>query len=217
MARRLAGYFKCTPTDKQKGVINFLIENQISLLTGDPGTGKTFMSLYYGLKQLNAGEFEKIVITKPPIETGKSIGFLKGSEDDKLAPYKLSYIDIIEKLLGKDIATGVIRNKVVFEPIGFCRGRTYENSIIILDEVQNCELSEIISFATRVHESSKLIILGDQYQTDIRKSGLLDFINICNGVDGVGIYHLDESFQMRSPIITALYNNYKKFLNNIKK
>jgi phosphate starvation-inducible protein PhoH and related proteins len=218
MSRRTSDYFQNRPTDQQKEVINFFVENQISILTGDPGTGKTFMSLYYALKQVHGGEFDKVVITKPPVETGKGIGFLKGTEEDKLAPYKQSYVDVVEKLLGKEVAAGVIKTKIVFEPIGFCRGRTYENSVVILDEAQNCELAELMSFATRLHETSKLIVLGDQFQADIKKSGLLDFQGLCKGIEGIGIRDLDDSFQMRNAIITELYANYKRFLldkNNV--
>lgn len=201
-------------TKLQKPIVNFFIENQISILTGDPGTGKTTLALYYAVKQLLNKEFEKIIISKPVIETGRSIGYLPGELDDKLAPYKQSYIDIIAKLVGGHKCNDLLRGKVVFENIGFVRGKTFENSCIILDESQNCDLQSLISFITRIDDSSKMILLGDEFQNDLGKhSGLNSLLKIIDGIDNIGYKDLGEEYQMRSKIVSDIYKSYKIFLN----
>lgn len=202
-------------TKLQKPIVNFFIDNQISILTGDPGTGKTTLALYYAIKQLLNKEFEKIIISKSPIETGKSVGYLPGELDEKLAPYKQSYIDIIVKLVGEHKASEFLRNnKIIFEPVGFVRGKTFDRACIILDEFQNLTLSSIMSFVSRIDDSSKMILLGDEYQNDIGKlSGLSDFINISQDIDNIGHKELGEEYQMRSKIVSDLYKSYKNFLN----
>lgn len=216
-------YFKPTDlkislTSNQKPISNLIVQNQITILTGDPGTGKTTIALYYAIRQLLNGQFEKIYISKNPVESGASVGFLPGELEDKLAPYKESYIDVIVNIVGKLKATDLLKtNKIVFTPIGFIRGKTFENACIILDEAQNMELKPLMSFVTRIHETSKMIILGDEYQTDIKSSGLMDLVQITSDVRGVGYVDLGDEFQMRSKIITDIYNNYKNFLNKKKK
>lgn len=202
-------------TPKQKPIVNFFVDNQISILTGDPGTGKTTLALYYALKQLLNKEFKQIIITKPNVESSKSVGFLPGELKEKLAPYKESYEDVVNKLVGKAKAAELVRTgKIKFEALGFIRGKTFEESIIIFDEVQNETIETITSFITRIHESSKMILLGDEFQTDIKNSGLATLLNISKGLEGFGQRDLDDSFQMRSKIIVEYYKKYKEYIKS---
>lgn len=206
-----------TLTKNQKRIVNNFIENKITILTGDPGTGKTTIALHYAIRQLLEGEFERIIISKNPVETGASIGFLPGEIEDKLAPYKQSYIDVIVKLVGKLKANDLIKgNKIVFEPIGFVRGKTFENAVIVGDEIQNLDLGSLISFISRIDHTSKIILLGDEFQTDINKtkSGLMPLLKIVEGINSIKHIELGDEFQMRAKIITDIYKNYKKFLNS---
>lgn len=205
-------------TKIQKPIINGMIENQITVLTGDPGTGKTTLALYFAIKQLLNKSVEKIYISKNPVESGKSVGFLPGELEDKLAPYKESYFAVLEKILGKThIGNLVKKGKIEFIPLGFIRGRTFENAIIILDEAQNLELHDLMSFVTRVHETSKMILLGDALQSDIQRTGLPALLSILANVKGTNVQELGDEFQMRSKIIVDIYNNYKKYLKENKK
>lgn len=199
----------------QKPVANFLRENNISILLAEAGCAKDFIQMYRALEGLKDGEFKKIIITKPIVEISRSIGFLPGL-DEKLQPYERSLYDNISKILGRENINNV-KSKIQFEHIGFLRGNTFpENSVIILSEVQNMTLHEIISYVTRVPESSKLFINGDKNQSDLgNRSGLKDFLKIIEGVNGIALLELDPDIhQMRNPMITQLNRNYVKFLDN---
>ena len=201
-------------TQKQKEVLNFYKDSPISCLTGDPGTGKTFTAIYFALVGLSKGTYDRIVITKPLVEIGKSMGYLPGTESEKIYVYLSSYNAIFEKIIGKDIYRMLISSKkITFEPMNFCRGISYEHSIVICDEAQNATLHELVTFSTRLSDTSKLILLGDDLQADIRNSGFKTFISLFGGIDGISYKHLGEDFQMRNKLIVDIYQEYKKYLN----
>lgn len=201
-------------TSKQKEILNFYRDSIISCLTGDPGTGKTFTAIYFALLGLSKGTYEKIVITKPLIETGKSMGYLPGSEAEKIYAYLNSYNYIFEKIIGQNTYKALLNaKKISFEPMNFCRGISYDYSIVICDESQNATLHELVTFATRLSDTSKLILLGDDLQADIRNSGFKTFISLFEGIEGISYKHLGEDFQMRNPLIVNIYKEYKNYLN----
>jgi phosphate starvation-inducible PhoH-like protein len=205
---------KREPTKIQKQVGNFLKSNQLSILTGDPGTAKTFLSIYYGLNLLKDGAITEIILSKPIQEVGKSMGFLPGSEEDKISAYMDSYTATFDKLLGVGGYGYLVKSKRVrFEPVNFVRGTTFENALVILDEAQGLTLHELITFATRLSDSAKMIILGDVYQADIRNSGLPQFKKIVSDIQGIGQMELGDEFQMRSGLVLQMYRNYKKHLH----
>lgn len=205
---------KKEPTKIQKQVGNFLRSNQLSILTGDPGTAKTFLSIHYGLTLLRDGAITEIVLSKPIQEVGKSMGFLPGTEEEKISAYMDSYTATFDKILGMGSYSYLVKaKKVRFEPVNFVRGTTFENSLVILDEAQGLTLHELITFATRLSDSSKMIILGDVYQADIKNSGLPQFKKIVNNIEGVGQLELGDEFQMRSGLVLSMYKNYKKYLH----
>lgn len=200
--------------ENQKGVIRFLTENEISILTGMEGTAKSTLVIYYALKRLADKDFDRIVITKPLQTTGQEIGFLPGMLEEKTDPFILSYMEIFEKLVGagrtKDLFT---QKKVVFLPLPFVRGRTCSRSLLLLDEAQNANLHTIMSFVTRGDEESQTIVLGDPFQSDIKNSGLAPFIEMSSEVKNTKHLELDDSFQMRRKILVDLRKAYIKYLN----
>jgi phosphate starvation-inducible PhoH-like protein len=209
---------KATLKAHQKPVANFLRENNVSILLGEAGCAKDFIQMFRALEGLDTGEFEKIVITKPIVEMGRSVGFMPGDENDKFAPYEKSFYNSISKILGRENINS-IRNKIVFEHIGFQRGNTFpEHSVVILSEAQNMTLHELISYTTRLPISSLLFINADPLQSDIGKqSGLKNYLKIMNGIDGVGIMELDPKIhQTRHRMITDINKNYRKLLENIQ-
>lgn len=204
---------KMTPTTLQKPVLNLITSNRLTIITGDPGTTKSYMALLYGIKGLLDKQFEEIIISKSPVETGKELGFLPGTVDEKLLPYKESYMDIITDIVGETKKNDFINGKKIrFEPLGFVRSKTFKRAFIILDEAQNCKIGELMSFYTRIHYTSKMVMMGDEFQADIKNPGLKLFTRLSQYVDGVGVKVLGDEFQMRDPMITEIYKNYKNYV-----
>lgn len=207
-------YKKATLKPHQKPVANFLRENNVSIILAEAGCSKDFVQMYRALEGLQDGEFRKIVVTKPIVEMGRSVGFLPGLEE-KFEPYEKSFYDNVSKILGRENVTA-IKAKIIFEHIGFQRGNTFpEQSVVILSEAQNMTLHELISYVTRLPKSSLMFINADPLQSDIGKqSGLQAFLKIMDGVNGVGILELDpEVHQMRHPMIVEINKNYRNYLN----
>lgn len=199
----------------QKPVANFLRQNDISIILAEAGCSKDFVQMYRALEGLEEGEFEKIIITKPICELGKSVGFLPGL-DEKFEPYLKSFYANITKIKGREVG-GALKDKIIFEHIGFQRGNTFPlYSAIILSEAQNMTLHELISYVSRVPDTSKLFINADMLQSDIgNKSGLMDFLTIMSGIQGVGILELDPvKHQMRRKIITDINKKYVSLLDS---
>ncbi len=204
--------FRVDLTKLQKPVENFLKSNEISILHGAAGTGKDFIQLHRAISGLLSKEFEQVVFIRSAVEVGASIGYLPGLEADKVAPYEKVFYENLSKMLEKTVFERV-KGKIKFETLGFIRGRTFDHSCLILSEANNCTLHELITVATRVASTSKLLINGDFYQADIRNSGFRDFISIVENINGVGVMELGDEFQMRNPMIVQIDKNYRKFLN----
>ena len=202
--------FEIILEENQKEVVEFVKKHQITLLIADPGCGKTTIALFHALTELRKRNIEKIILTKPIVEVGRSIGFLPGSADEKVAHYLRSFIDNIEKIVGKLETEKLFREeKIIFEPIQFCRGVTFENACIIADEIQGASLHEQISFITRKSDTALLILMADPFQMDVKNSGIFDLIEILKDHDDVGIMELDETYQKRSKLIQDIYKKYK--------
>ena len=194
----------------QKPVANFLRSYDISVILSDAGCSKDFVQMFRAIEGLKNKEFEKIIICKPILEIGKSIGFLPGTIEEKTSVYLKSFYDNIAKIVGKQNVNAMM-TKIQFEHVGFQRGNTMpENSCIILSEIQNLTASESHSYLTRVPQSSKLFCNGDASQSDLgMKSGLNDFLESISGVNGVGIAILDpDKHQMRRKEIIEITRNY---------
>jgi phosphate starvation-inducible protein PhoH len=216
MARKNSSYFVNNPTNLQKEVVNFIRQKGISLIEGQAGTGKDFCSMFYALNELyhNNSSYEKIIVTKPIISVGKELGFLPGTEQEKVGVFEESIHHNIIKLIGSDGLRGLVNSKKIeFVPITFCRGNTFDNSIVIMTESQNANLHELITFVTRVADSSKLILNGDTMQSDIKNSGFATFIELYKNVEGINYMYLDDSYQMRSRLIVEINKIYREYLN----
>lgn len=209
--------FKISLSEIQKPLISFIEDDQITVFKADPGCGKTTIAMLYALTKLRKGLYDQILITKPIIEVGASMGFLPGSADEKIAQYMSSYENTIDKIVGQPEREKMFKDKrIIFKPIQFVRGENFENSLIIFDEAQGCTLHELISFTTRMNEGSKMIILTDPNQADIKNTGIHEFLNILSDTEGIGIKELGEEYQMRSPLIQAIYKKYKAHLASKK-
>ena len=209
-------HIKCK-TENQKKLINSIKQNEITICSGLPGTGKTYLSCAQALKLLkskNPKKYKRIVLIKS-VTTLKNeeIGFLKGTMEEKMEPFIDSFMDNFRKLIGKS------RSKKLKElgfievlPIAFARGRSIDNSIIIIDEAQNISMDNIRTLMTRIGNDSKMIILGDVKQKDIRNkndSALEVVIDKFNGIDGFGCVKLrDPKDVVRNPIIQIIEQTF---------
>lgn len=198
----------------QKPVSKFLKQNEVSIVTGAAGTSKTHIALYTALEYLleKKNGYDKILITKPIVEVGRSIGLLPGEIKDKVDPYRKTFDEIISTIIGNDAAVKRVKDKIEFVPVNFIRGNTFKDCIVVLSEGQNMSLNSLISFITRLDKSAKMFIDGDLYQSDIGKeSGLRDLLNIVEKVDGIEHMRLGDEFQTRNPMIVRLNREYNNF------
>jgi phosphate starvation-inducible PhoH-like protein len=207
--------FRVELKPNQKQVSNFLKTNEISILKGAPGTGKSFIQLHRAVEGVLAGEFDEIIHIRSAVEIGVGIGFLPGEAEEKLEPYQEAFFDNLKDMVSGPVLTRV-KKAIRFEHVGFLRGKSLKRSAVILEEAQNLTLKELISIATRVSDTSKLFINGDALQADIRSSGFLPFIEIVEDIEGVGVMVLGDDYQMRNKMIVHINNKYVEFLNKNK-
>lgn len=177
--------------DNQKLYIESLNECDQVVVFGPAGTGKTYVVATYAANEYNLKNINKIVITRPHVAVGKDIGFLPGTLEEKCAPWALPVIDVLEKHLGKGVVeTGLKNGNIETVPLALIRGRSFDNTLMIVDEAQNLTVEELKALVTRVGEGSKLVINGDVQQSDLKQG------------DGLTkIVHLVKKYQLPIPII----------------
>jgi len=202
---------------KQKDYVNLIREKEIVFGSGPAGVGKSYLAIAVGLQLLqdNANSFNKLIIVKPAVEVEENLGFLPGDLKEKLAPYLASSIDIVDKIIGKVNRIKLEESEeLVIEPIGFIRGKTIDNSVLLLEEAQNTSPKQMKTILTRIGYGSKYIISGDMDQSDryhnVTDSGLYDAMNRHSGVSELGFFEFDENDIVRNPLITKIVKNYEK-------
>lgn len=167
-------------TDKQKEYIDALKTAPQVVVTGPAGTGKTYIAATKAAQLYDSGKIEKIYLTRPNVAAGRSIGFFPGTLDEKMGPWCVPYLEVLEEHLGKDALEIAIKNKnIETVPFEVMRGRTFKNAFVVLDEAQNCSTHELKLFLSRIGENSQCIINGDVLQTDLKEgSGLAKIITV---------------------------------------
>ena len=178
-------------TENQRLYIEALNECNQVVVMGPAGTGKTYVVATYAASEYNLKNIEKIVITRPHVAVGKDIGFLPGTLAEKCQPWALPVIDVLEKHLGKGVVeTGLKNGNIETVPLALIRGRSFDNTLIIIDEAQNLTVEELKALVTRVGEGSKLVINGDVQQSDLKQG------------DGLTkLVHLVKKYTMPIPVI----------------
>lgn len=176
-----------TKTFTQGMYLNSIRENDIIFATGSAGTGKTYIAAMYAAEQLYYKNINKIILTRPAVTSEEELGFLPGDLDEKYEPYLLPFREIFEKTLGKSFYEGCLRDKTIEPaPIGYLRGRTFDNAIILIDEAQNVTPGQMKLILSRIGENCKVIVSGDTNQQDIQgMSGLSDAIKRLTGIQGI--------------------------------
>ncbi len=179
---------------------------------GPAGTGKTYTSVALAAKALRDKEVKRIILTRPAVEAGESLGFLPGDLKEKLDPYLQPLYDALRDMIPHEKLEGFIEKKVIeVAPLAFMRGRTLDEAFVILDEAQNTTHSQMKMFLTRMGMNAKFIITGDPSQVDLplkQKSGLKEAMRILKDVQEIGFVHLTEEDVVRHPVVRKIINAY---------
>lgn len=195
----------------QEVYLNAIKECDIVLGVGSAGTGKTFVAASYAASQLFHRKIEKVILTRPNVETGASLGFLPGTLEEKYTPYLDPFESVFSRTLGKGFYEWALKNKTIDpKPLGFMRGATFENSVVLVDECQNMTKTEFKMLLSRIGKNCKMILSGDPSQSDILNSGLQDAINRLDGIEGIEVVKFLDSDIVRSRLCKQIILAYNK-------
>jgi len=201
-------------SSRQRAFIRLMRERQLVFSIGPAGTGKTFLAIAHALGEVLGGRKQKIVLTRPVVEAGESLGFLPGDLTQKIGPYLRPLYDAMEYLLPPAIIKRLEDNGAVeTAPLAYMRGRSLNNACVILDEAQNTTTEQMKMFLTRLSENSTAVITGDITQVDLprsRKSGLVHASAILHDVPGIGFVEFDSSDVVRSRMVQRIIDAYEK-------
>lgn len=207
-------------TDNQQKFYDTIMDNKITVCVGEPGTSKTFVSCYAAMKLYATGKYNKIIIAKPIETSGEEIGALKGDLNQKVEPFVVSFIDNFANMLeGRDLKMLWDEKKIEFVPIAYMRGRTFQNSIIIIDESQNMDIKQLMLVVTRLHKDSKMVFIGDENQNDINKAylALNKFKDMIADIKGVGTHVFSRKDIVRDPILIEITDRYEAMKHEFNK
>ncbi len=198
----------------QKKYVNALNENDLVFGLGPAGTGKSYLAVAKGVEMMKKGEIDRIILSRPAVEAGENLGFLPGDMKEKVDPYLRPIYDALYEMMPYDRVEKKIQNgEIEIAPLAFMRGRTFQNSCIIIDEAQNTTPVQMKMILTRIGKRSKMIVNGDLTQTDIPKgveSGLSKAVKILRRIQLIKVVELTEKDVIRHPIVTEIIKAYGK-------
>ena len=204
----------------QNTYLELLQNKQIVFAIGPAGTGKTFLAVAAAVSQLIENKFDRIILSRPAVEAGEKLGFLPGDLKDKVDPYLRPLYDSLYDLMPSDIALRKIQSsEIEIAPLAFMRGRTLNNSFVILDEAQNATHNQIKMFLTRCGKNSRMVVTGDPSQTDLSRrseSGLIRSIKILSDIEGVSVINFGQKDIVRDEMVTKIINAYDSYDDQIK-
>lgn len=205
-------------TPNQVRLVEESENNDIVFAIGPAGTGKTYTAVALAVKALKAKLVRRIILARPAVEAGESLGFLPGDLKDKIDPYLRPLYDALDDLIPPDKLDYYMRQRVIeIAPLAYMRGRTLDDAFIILDEAQNTTEMQIRMFLTRIGPSAKCIITGDLTQIDLPmrvKSGLRKSVEILSGIKGIGTVYLDEEDVIRHKLVKQIIKAYERSDNS---
>ena len=200
-------------TAGQKRYVDAIELNVITIRIGPAGTGKSWLAVAMAVQALQAKQVQRIILTRPAVEAGERLGFLPGDLMAKVDPYLRPLYDALHDMVDAEGAQKLLERQVVeVAPLAFMRGRTLNNSFIILDEAQNTTPEQIKMFLTRIGFGSKVVVTGDRTQVDVPdgRSGLHEVERVLSGIDGLAFVHLDASDVVRHRIVADIVAAYER-------
>lgn len=199
----------------QKVYIDNIRKNTVVFGIGPAGTGKTYLAMAMAVTAFKNNDVSRIILTRPAIEAGESLGFLPGDMQQKVDPYLRPLYDALYEIMGADaFARNMERGVIEVAPLAYMRGRTLDNSFIVLDEAQNTTPEQMKMFLTRIGFGSKAVITGDITQIDLpkgKRSGLLESTKILESIDDIAVCTLTNKDVVRHPLVQKIINAYEKF------
>jgi phosphate starvation-inducible PhoH-like protein len=197
----------------QRKYVEAIEQNDMTFGVGPAGTGKTYLAVAMAVAAINAKKVSRIVLVRPAVEAGERLGFLPGSLQEKVDPYLRPLYDALYDLIEPEKVDKMLEKNVIeVAPLAFMRGRTLNDAFIIMDEAQNTTIEQMKMFLTRMGANSKAVITGDITQIDLpnpRKSGLLDAINILDGVEGIQFCHFEDCDVVRHALVQRIVRAYE--------
>jgi phosphate starvation-inducible PhoH-like protein len=214
IAKNVKGKVIRIKTLGQRQYIMAIRQNDLVFGIGPAGTGKTYLAVVMAVNALKNGQVNKIILTRPAVEAGESLGFLPGDLKEKVDPYLRPLYDALNDILGAEHTQRLIeRGTIEIAPLAYMRGRTLDDAFVILDEAQNTTHAQMKMFLTRLGFGSKMVITGDQTQIDLpkgAKSGLIAAEKILLGVNGISFVFLEQSDVVRHPLVGRIIEAYEK-------
>ncbi|MGJ7921413.1 PhoH family protein [Neobacillus sp. LXY-4] len=196
----------------QRHYVSSIKENDLVFGIGPAGTGKTFLAVVMAVNALKNGQVKRIILTRPAVEAGESLGFLPGDLKEKVDPYLRPLYDALHEVLGMEHTVRLIeRGTIEIAPLAYMRGRTLDDAFVILDEAQNTTHAQMKMFLTRLGFGSKMVITGDRTQVDLPKgvkSGLTEAETILKGIRGMSFVYLEAADVVRHPLVAKIINAY---------
>lgn len=202
-------------TPGQRQFVRAVQKNDVVFAVGPAGTGKTYLAVAMAVAALRNKEVQKIVLTRPAVEAGESLGFLPGDLKEKVIPYLRPLYDALDDMLPQDkLKLYVEKNVIEIAPLAYMRGRTLSNAFVILDEAQNASAMQMKMFLTRLGVNSKAIITGDITQIDLPQkslSGLVEIQKVLKGVEGISFVYLEKTDVVRHKLVKDIIDAYEKY------
>ncbi len=213
IGRTLTGKAVAPKTKGQLAFVRAMGSKPIVFAIGPAGTGKTYLAVIKAVSELKKGEVKRIVLTRPAVEAGENLGFLPGDMKEKVDPYLTPLYDALHDMLGVEQTEKLIeKGTIEIAPLAYMRGRTLDDSFVILDEAQNTTPAQMKMFLTRLGFRSKMVVTGDVTQIDLKfgtKSGLIDAADILQGIDEIRILRLTSDDVVRHPLVQKIIEKYE--------
>ncbi|MBK3736501.1 phosphate starvation-inducible PhoH-like protein [Azospirillum brasilense] len=191
----------------QKRLMEAIKDHNLVVALGPAGTGKTYLAISSAVEALEEGKVDRIVLSRPAIEAGESIGYLPGDMHEKMAPFLRPLYDALSERLGaKRLRALMADGTIEIAPVGFMRGRTLNNAFVVIDEAQNCTYAQIKMLLTRLGWHSTMVLTGDPDQTDLldNLSGLADIARRLEAVEGIAVVRLSDTDIVRHPLVASM-------------